>query len=325
MRLIGLAVALTLCLTLAPLAAEAQQQPAGKVYRIGLLVSGSESSHQSRIEAFRQGLRVLGYVEGHHIAVEYRYAEGRTDRFPDLAAELVALKVDVIVTSSNPAALAAKKATRTIPIVFASANDPVVTGLVASLARPGGNVTGLTNLSSELGGKRLELLKEAFPKVTRVAYLSIPQNLGAGEVKAGAQALGLQLQSLSVRTSRDFDGAFEAALRERAHALMTSPGPVLNTHRTRIVDFAMKNRLPAIYPDSEFVNAGGLMSYAPNLPDLWRRAATFVDRILKGTKPADLPVEQPTKFELVINLKTAKALGLTIPQTLLLRADRVIQ
>jgi putative ABC transport system substrate-binding protein len=309
----------------APLAVEAQQQPAKKVYRIGLLISGTVSSHKTRIEAFRQGLRELGYVETHNIALEYRYAEGRTDRFPDLASELVALQVDVIVTSSNAAVLAAKKATGTIPIVFASANDPVGTGLVASLAQPGGNATGLTNLSSELGGKRLALLKEIFPKVTRVGYLTSPQSLGAGEVKAAAHALGLHLQSLSVRTSSDFDRAFDVALRERVQALMTSPAPVMNSHRTQIVDFAIKNRLPAVYPDSAFVNAGGLMSYAPSLPDLWRRAAILMDRILKGVKPAELPVEQPTKFELVINLKTAKALGLTIPPSLLLRADQVIE
>jgi putative ABC transport system substrate-binding protein len=242
--------------------AEAQQPK--KVPRIGFLASGSPSSDASRIEAFRQGLRELGYVEAKNISVEYRYAEGKTDRFADLASELVRLKIDVIVTSSTPIVLAAKKASSTIPIVFAAINDPVAAGLVASLARPGGNITGLTNLSPDLGGKRLELLKESFPKISRVAHLWNPESPGS-EMQAAAQALVLQVQSLEVRNSGDFDSAFEVALRERAQALITSPNPLINTHHKRIVDFAAKNRLPAIYPNRVYVEAGGLMSYAPDL------------------------------------------------------------
>jgi putative tryptophan/tyrosine transport system substrate-binding protein len=292
--------------------AEAQQPK--KVPRIGFLASRSPSSLFSETEAFRQGLRELGYVEGQNIIIEYRYAEGKTDRFLDLATELVRLKVDVIVTSSTPGVLAAKKVSGTIPIVFASVNDPVASGLVASLARPGGNIRGLTNLSPDLGGKRLELLKETFPNVTRVAHLWNPESPG-DEMQAAAQALGLQIHSLKVRSSNDFDNAFEAASREHAQGLITSPNPLINTHHKRIVDFAIKSRLPAIYPNSLYVEGGGLMSYAPDYNANYRRAATYVDKILKGAKPADLPVEQPTKFEFVINLKAAKQIGLTIPPT----------
>jgi ABC-type uncharacterized transport system substrate-binding protein len=305
--------------------AEAQQP--GKMPRIGFLASGSPYSFASQTEAFRLGLRELGYVEGQNIGIEYRYAEGRIDRFAELATELVRLKVDVIVTASTPGVLAAKKASSTIPIVFGAINDPVASGLVASLARPGGNITGLTNLSPDLDGKRLELLKEAFPKVTRVSYLWNPDAPGTGlpGMQAAASGLGVQLQSLETRTADDFDSAFEAALRERAHALITLPSPHINTHHKRVVDFATKSRLPAIYPRNEFVEAGGLMSYAPDLSVNYRRAAIFVDKILKGTKPADLPVEQPTKFEFIINLKAAKQIGLTIPPNVLARADRVIK
>jgi len=302
--------------------ADAQQEK--RVPRIGFLASGSPSSFSSQTEAFRQGLRELGYVEGQNIGIEYRYAEGKTDRFADLATELVRLKVDVIVTASTPGVLAAKKTSSTIPIVFGAINDPVASGLVASLARPGGNITGLTNLSPDLGGKRLELLKESFPKVTRVAHLWNPDSPGS-DMQAPAHTLGLQLQSLEVRSSNDFERAFEAALKERAHALITSPNPLINTHHKRIVDFATNSRLPAIYARREFVESGGLMSYAPDLNANFRRAAIFVDKILKGAKPADLPVEQPTKFEFVINLKTAKQIGLTIPPNVLARADRVIR
>jgi putative ABC transport system substrate-binding protein len=307
------------------LVAEAQQ-PA-KVPRIGLLVPGSQSVFSIRTDAFRQGLRELGYVEGQNIAIEYRYVEGQTDRLPDLATELVQLKVDVIVTASIPPVLAAKKASSTIPIVFAATNDPVASGLVDSLARPGGNITGLTNLSPDLDGKRLELLKEAFPKVTRVAYLWNPDAPASGlrGMQAAASGLGVQLQSLEARSANDFDSAFEAALKERAHALITLPSPVFITHQKRIVDFATKSRLPAIYSFSDFVYSGGLMAYAPSLLENWRRAAHFVDKILKGTKPGEIPVEQPTKFELVINLKTAKQIGVTIPPNVLARADKVIR
>jgi putative ABC transport system substrate-binding protein len=300
------------------------QQPTKKVPRIGFLASRSPTSSSSVTEAFRQGLRELGYVEGQNIRIEYRHAEGKPDRFLDLATELLRLKVDVIVTSSTPGVLAAKKASSTIPIVFGSINDPVASGLVASLARPGGNATGLTNFSPVLGGKRLELLKETVPKVTRVAHLWNPDSPGS-EMQAAAQALGLQIQSLEVRSANDFDSAFEAVLRGPAHAFVTSPNPFIDTHLKRIVDFATKSRLPAIYPNRIHVDAGGLMSYAPDLDANFRRAATYVDKILKGAKPADLPVEQPTKFELAINLKAAKQIGLTIPPNVLARADRVIR
>jgi putative tryptophan/tyrosine transport system substrate-binding protein len=310
----------TLLLTTAPIA---QGQQAAKVHRIGYLASGSPSSDAARTEAFRQGLRELGYVEGQNIVIEYRYAEGKADQFAQLAAELVRLKVSLIFTSSTPGVLAAKRASSTIPIVFGAINDPVAAGLVASLARPGGNITGLTNLSPDLEGKRLELLKETFPKVTRVAHLWNPDSPGSG--MAAAQALGLQLQSLEVRNPSDFDSAFDAALRERSQALITSPNPLINTHYKRIVEFAAKNRLPAIYSQRVYVEGGGLMSYAPDINANFGRAAVFVDKILKGAKPAELPVEQPTKFELVINLKAAKQIGLTIPPNILARADRVIR
>ena len=307
--------------------AEAQQQ--AKVPKIGFLVGPSRSFFASRMESFQQGLHSLGYIEGKNIAIEYRFAGGKADRLPTLAAELVALNVDVIVTSATPSVLAAKKATSTIPVVFVSVTDPVASGLVTSLARPGGNITGLTILAPELSGKRLELLKEAVPNVTRVAFLWNPANPAQApqwrEAQAAAQALGLRLQSLEVRSFNDFDSAFEAALRERARALIASPEPLINTHLKRIVEFAAKNRLPAMYAGPEVVDAGGLMSYSPDYTYQYRRAATYVDKILKGAKPADLPVEQPKKFELVINLKTAKQIGLTIPQRVLGRADKVIR
>ncbi|HXV84535.1 MAG TPA: ABC transporter substrate-binding protein [Candidatus Binatia bacterium] len=304
--------------------AEAQQPK--KMPVIGILESGSRDSSSERVEAFRQVLREFGYIERETIGIEYRYAEGSTDRFAALAAELAQLKVDVIVTASTPGARAAKNATRAIAIVFASINDPVTSGLVASLARPGGNITGITNLSPDLGGKRLELLREAFPKITRVAHLWNPDS-PAFEMgmQSAVQALGLQLQSLEIRSKRDFDRVFAAALREKTQALIISPNPLINTHHKRIVDFTAKNQLPAIYSNPVFVHAGGLMSYAPDINANFRRAAIFVDKILKETKPAELPVEQPTKFELVINLKAAKQIGLTIPPNVLARADRVIR
>jgi ABC-type uncharacterized transport system substrate-binding protein len=304
------------------------QQPK-KVPRIGFLGAASPSFYAARTNAFRQGLNELGYTEGKNIDIEYRYAEGKFDRLPDLAAELVGLKLDVIVAAPTPSVLAAKKASATTPIVFASIVDPVASGLVASLARPGGNITGLTVLGPELSGKRLELLKEVLPNVTRVAALwnsaNPAQQLIWKEMQAAAQELRLQLQSLEVRSANDFDIAFESALRARAQALIPSGEPLINTHLKRIVEFAAKNRLPAMYAGPEVVDAGGLMSYAPNYTDQYRRAAVYVDKILKGAKPADLPVEQPTKFEFVINLKTAKQIGLTIPPNVLARADRVIK
>jgi putative tryptophan/tyrosine transport system substrate-binding protein len=322
-------IRLTLGAMLFALCLSAEAQQAAKVPRIGVLAAPTASVFSSRIEVFRQGLRDLGYLEGKKISLEYRYAEGKLDRLPHLAAELVHLKVDVILTAGEFATLAAKNATRTIPIVFAVTEDAVESGLVSSLARPGGNATGLTVLAAELGGKRLELLKESFPKVARVAFLwpsGGPRgNVPFTEMEAAAKALGLKLQSLPVRGLDDFEPAFEAAKREDAHALVTTPTAVINTQRDRIVDFAAKNRLPAMYAGPEFVEAGGLMSYAPSYTDLYRRAATFVDKILKGTKPADLPVEQPKKFEFIINLKAAKQIGLTIPPNVLARADKVIR
>jgi len=313
----------------APFTVDAQQ--AGKVSRIGYLSAGSGTSSNPRlIEAFRQGLRELGWVEGQNLVIEYRWAEGRFDRLPDLAAELVRLKVDLIVAAPAAPALAAKNATGTIPVVFMGAADPVGVGLVASLARPGGNVTGLSySVGSSIFAKDLELLKEAVPKVRRVAVLSNPANpgqpLAISYVKDAARSLGLQLQLVEARGPEDFDGAFAAMARERAGALFVLQDPAYISHRARLVGLAANNRLPTILTQREDAEAGGLMSYGPRLSDLWRRAATYVDKILKGAKPGDLPVEQPTKFELVINLKTAKALGLTIPPALLQRADEVIQ
>jgi putative tryptophan/tyrosine transport system substrate-binding protein len=312
----------------APRASEAQQ--AAKIARIGFLTLNMALNPQLR-EAFLRGLRDLGYVEGSNVVIEYRDAEGKPERLPALAAELVALKVDVIVAPPTLAALAAKQATRTLPIVFAVA-DPVGSGLVTSLARPGGNVTGLSQLAPELVGKCLEQLTQAVPGVSRVAALWQPGAFGGRtekdmlkEAEVAARALGVRLQFVEARGPADIDRAFSDMTRARAGALTVLPSGMFNNERRRLVDLATKNRLPAVYSWREFVDAGGLMSYGVDLADLWRRAATYVDKILKGAKPADLPVEQPTKFELVINLKTAKALGLTIPPSLLQRADEVIR
>ncbi len=314
----------------APLAAGAQQPT--KIARIGFLSLHVVPNHHL-LEAFRQGLRDVGYVEGRNVVIEYRDAEGKPERLQALAAELVALKVDVIVTGGGtPPALAAKQATKTIPIVFASAPDPVTDGLVTSLARPGGNVTGSSNLNPKLVGKCLEQLTQAVPGVSRVAILWQPgfmdertdkDMLKAADV--GARALGVRLQVVEARGPADIDRAFSDMTTARAGALTVLPSAMLFTERRRLVDLAAKNRLPAVYAQREFVEAGGLMSYGPSLADLFRRAATYVDKILKGAKPSDLAVQQPTKFELVINLKTAKALGLTIPPSLLQRADQVIE
>jgi putative ABC transport system substrate-binding protein len=303
------------------------QQPA-RIFRIGILLPTSASSISARVEAFRRRLRELGYVEGKNIVIEYRYAEGKRERLPDLAAELVRLKVDVIVTASGGAILAAKKASSTIPIVFAAAADPVADGYVSSLARPGGNITGLSLMAPELDSKRLEILKEAFPKVARVAFLSgggPRANLSLTEWEAAAKALGLKLLPLEVRSLDDFESAFARAKREGAQALITSVSPLFTTLRRQVVDFAAKNRVPAMYPNREFVEAGGLMSYGQDSTDSWLRVADFVDKILKGAKPADLPVQQATKFEFIINLKAAKQIGLTIPPNVLARADKVIR
>ncbi len=325
----ALAAALALGLLTAPLAAEAQQ--AAMVARIGFLTLNLAPNPHLR-EAFRQGLRDLGYVEGRNVEIEYRDAEGKDERLPALAAELVALKVDVILAGGTPQALAAKQATRTLPIVFTAAPDPVTDGLVTSLARPGGNVTGLSSIAPELVGKRLELLKQAVPGVSRVAVLWQPG--GSGErtekdmlkgAEVAGRALGVRLQFVEARGPADFDRAFSDMTRARAGALTVLASNMILGERRRLAELAAKNRLAAVYPLREFVDAGGLMAYGPDLADVFRRAATYVDKILKGAKPADLPVEQPTKFELVINLKTAKALGLTVPPTLLNRADEVIE
>jgi putative ABC transport system substrate-binding protein len=306
----------------------AQAQPAGKVPRIGFLFSGA-SGPAREVDTFRQGLRDLGYIEGQNIAIEYRFAGGQVERLPELAAELVRLKLDVIVAPYTPPALAAKRATSTIPIVFAVVADAVGAGLIANFARPGRNITGLTSSSAELGGKRLELLKQVVPKASRVAVLYNPADrsnvLVLKQLQESAPTLALTLQPLEVREPREFEGAFLAMTRERAHAMFGTPGVLTFEHKKVLVDLAAKRRIPAMWGHRQFVDVGGLMSYAVNVYDQIRQTAVYVDKILKGAKPADLPVEQPTKFELVINLKTAKALGLTIPPSLLQRADQVIE
>jgi putative ABC transport system substrate-binding protein len=309
----------------------AAAQPAGKMPRVGYLTSWSDSDpgRQRGLEAFRQGLRELGYVEGQNIAIESRSAEGKDDRLPALAADLVRSKVDVIVAASGAATRAVQQTTRTIPIVMSLVNDPVGSGLVASLARPGGNVTGLTIMAPDLSGKRLQLLKEVVPKVSRVALLRNPDNPADAamlrEAEAAAQALGVRLQILKTRTPQEIEGAFAAMIKERAGAFLMLSDAIFFTQRRQIAELAAKGRLPSISGASDYPDAGGLMGYGANLSDLERRAATFVARILKGAKPGDLPVAQPTKFDLVINLRTAKAIGLTIPPSLLQRADRIIE
>src|SRR5215471_7150076 len=308
--------------------AEAQQPT--KIPRIGYLgVANSSSAFSTRFEAFRQGLRDLGYVEGKNIVIEYRYAEGKRERADELAAELVRLKVDVVVTSGQSMTQAAKEATSTIPIVMAQDSDPVGNGFVASLAHPGGNVTGLSNLRPELSGKRLELLKEIVPGLSRVAVLASSNEPGNArivkELELAAGAFGVQLQVLDVLSSKDIEIAFRAATKAHTDALLVVDSAILADHRREIANLALKNRLPAIAGTLEWVELGGLVSYGPIFADLARRAAAYVDKILKGAKAADLPVEQPTKFELIINLKTAKQIGLTIPSNVLARADRVIK
>jgi putative ABC transport system substrate-binding protein len=330
MRLIGLAVILILGFFIAssaraPIAVEAQ--PSDKVYRIGVLERTSPTVNAANLDSFRQGLRALGYVEGKNLTIEYRSAEGRDDRFAELAAELVRLKVDLILTRGTPAALAAKNATPTIPVVITGVGDPVGQGIIASLARPGGNITGLSAIVTEAYPKRVELLKELAPKTTRIAALfnmsnpAIPRQWTA--VETTARALGLHAHLLDVRKVDDLRPAFEAAVRERAEGLVVGLETLTLANASLIVDLAAKHRLPAVYASTEF--AGGLASYGVNYPDHYRRAATFVDKIFKGAKPSDLPVEQPTKFELVINLRTAKTLGVTIPKTVMLQVDQVVE
>jgi putative ABC transport system substrate-binding protein len=306
------------------------QQP-GKVRRLGILrstVSNTTGAQDVR-EAFRQGLRELGWVEGQNIAVEHRYAEGKFERLPQLALELTGLPADLIYAGDFNSAIAAKQATKTMPIVFVTLGDAVQAGLVASLSRPGENLTGVSGLGPELSGKRLELLKEVVPGLVRVAFLTDPTNLASGPTLRGtetaAQSLGVELQVIKVTKPNQLEEAFSAIKKSRANALMVNHDPTLRVQRDRILSLVEKGRLPAIYVETAWVPDGGLMSYAPNLPHLNGRAATYVDKILKGTKPADIPVEQPTKFELVINLKTAKQIGVTIPPNVLARADKVIK
>ena len=305
-------------------------QQAKKMARIGYLAPATPAVAAPNIEAFRQGLRELGNVEGKTFVLELRYGEARAERISELARELVGLKVDVIVTATDIAIAAVKRESRTIPIVMANSSDPVGTGFVASLARPGGNVTGLSNMSPDLGGKRLELLTEVVPGLSRVAFLWIPDVRGNlldyKETEGAASSLGVQLQSVEVVRAEDLDRAFSAVTKGRAQALIMPVASAVGfTNRGQIANFAERNRLPSVYGTREYVDSGGLMSYGPSLPDMHRRAATYVDKVLKRTKPADLPVEQPRKFELVINLKTAKRIGLTIPPNVLARADKVIK
>ena len=309
--------------------AVAQAQQTAKIPRIGFLGATAPSSVSARYEAFRQGLRELGYVEGKNIAIDRCFAEGKLDRLPALAAELVRLNVEVIVTTGGISTRAAKEATVTTPIVMVQDNDPVANGFVASLARPGGNITGLATLAPELSGKRLELLKEIVPKISRVAVFGTSINPGNAqslkEIELAAEAFKVQLQYQDVLDPKDIETAFRAAGKGRAEAVIVLVSSVLNSHRTQVVELAVKNRLPVIYPFQEFVEAGGLMTYGVNFTDLYRRAATYVDKLLKGRKPTDLPVEQPMKFEFIINLKAAKQIGLTIPPNVLVRADKVIK
>jgi len=327
MRLIGLAIILALSLFAAPLAADAQQ--AAKVPRIGFLGNSTAALEANLVRPFREGLRDLGYVEGRNVLIEYRWAEGQYDRFPALISDLLALNVDAIVTAGTPATLAVKKATTSVPLVMVAVGDPVGTGILPSLSRPGGNITGLTSISPELDGKRLELLREVVPNVSHIAVLwnaaSPLQVVAEKQTQAAAQVLRMKVLSLGVRTEKDIDDAFVAIVRERPGALLVLADRLFLHHRARIMDFAAQQRLPGVHVYRELVEAGGLMSYGPSYADMHRRAAYFVDRILKGAKPADLPVERPATFDLVINLKTAKALGLTLPQSVLLRATEVIQ
>jgi putative tryptophan/tyrosine transport system substrate-binding protein len=322
-------ITLALSAMLFALCVPAQAQQPTKVPQIGYLVGASFASNAARIEAFRHGLRELSYVEGKNIVIDWRTADGKPDRLPALAAELVRLKVDVIVTGGPTVTRAAKEATSTIPIVMTNDPDPVGDGFIANLARPGGNITGLSTLSVELSGKRLEILREVVPKLSRVAILGTSTSPGnaqmSKEIEIAAKAFGVTFQYIDVLDSKDIETAFRAAFSGLAQSVLTLSSPILDSQRARIVEVAAKNRLPVIYHRSEFVEDGGLMFYGVNLLDLQRRAATYVDKLLKGTKPADLPVEQPIKFEFFINLKAAKAIGLTIPPNVLARADRIIK
>jgi putative ABC transport system substrate-binding protein len=320
---------ITLCAMLFSLCPFAEAQQPKKVPRIGFLATVSPSTISDRVDAFRQGLRELGYVEGKNIMIEWRYAEGKADRLPGLAAELVRLTVDLIVSAAPIPTCSAKQATSTIPIVMAFDDDPVGSNFVASLARPGGNITGLSTLSPEISGKQLELLKEIAPNLSRVGVLGDVTRPGVSqalrEINLAAGTFGMRVQYLDVPTSNDIETVFRAASRERAEAVLVLVGPVLMSHRTQVTNLAAKNRIPAIYERAEFTDAGGLMFYGASISDMFHRAATYVDKILKGTKPVEMPVEQPKKFALIINLKAAKQIGLTIPPSVLARADRVIR
>jgi len=327
LRTLGLTVALIFGIFAAPVSSSAQQ-PA-KFPRIGFLGNSTAALEANLIGPFREGLREFGYVEGRNILIDFRWAEGKYERFPALIGELLAQKVDVIVTAGTPATLAVKKATTSVPLVMVAVGDPVGTGILPSLSRPGGNITGLTSISPELDGKRLELLREVAPNVSHIAVLwnaaSPLQVVAERETRAAAQVLGMKVQSLGVRTAEELEDAFAAIVRERPGALLVLADRLFLHHRARIMDFAAQHRLPGVHAYRELVEVGGLMSYGPSYAGMHRRAAYFVDRILKGAKPGDLPVERPATFELVVNLKAAKALGLTIPQSVLLRADRVIE
>jgi putative tryptophan/tyrosine transport system substrate-binding protein len=310
-----------------PLAARAQQS--AKVPRVGFMGNSTAALEANLVGPFRAGLRELGYEEGRNIVIEYRWAEGKYERFPTLIAELLAANVDVIVTAGTPASLAVKKATPSVPLVMIAVGEPVATGLVASLARPGGNITGVTSISPEIEGKRLELLREVVPGLSHIAVLwnagSPVQVIQERETRVAAQALGMRMLSLGVRTLDEIEGAFATMLRERPEALFVLADRLFLHHRKRIMDFAVQHRLPGVHAYRELVEVGGLMSYGPSYGDMHRRAASYVDKILKGAKPADLPVERPVKFELVVNLRAAKALGLRVPASLILRADEVIE
>jgi len=327
MRLIGLAVILAVSCVLAPLAGEAQQ--AGKVWRVGVLEPGDLNARAHFVDALNRRLRELGYEEGRNLSIELRFADGKLESLPALAAELVSLKVDAIVASTTPSIRAAQKATSTIPIVMSTVGDPVEAGFVASFARPGGNITGRTTQAPELMGKRVQLFKEAVPKLTNVAVLLDTRNThevhGFKEVTAAAQTLGIKLQSFEVRGLDEIEAAFAAMAVRRADGLMVFENAINNSFRKRIVDLAARYRLPGMYPFRDFAEGGGFMSFGAAIIDNYRQAAVYIDKIFKGAKPANLPVEQPTQFELVINLKTAKALGLTIPPSVIQRADQVIE
>jgi len=326
-RAAGLVTTVAFGILLAPLATQAQQS--GKVHRIGFLGNSTAALEANLVGPFREGLRDLGYVEGRNVLIEYRWAEGKYERFPALIAELIAMKIDVIVTAGTPATLAVKKATTSVPLVMVAVGDPVGTGIVASLNRPGGNITGLTSISPELEGKRLELLREVVPKLSHVAVLWNPvspfQVIAETEVRAAAKVLRMKVLSLGVRTREEIEDALAAIARERPGALLVLADRLFLHNRARIMEFAAQHRLPGVHAYRELVEAGGLMSYGPSYAGMHRRAATYVDKILKGASPADLPVERPATFELVVNLKAAKALGLTMPQSVLLRATEVIQ